>query len=154
MKKSKQFWYFIIDNDRKIFCNLGLISSDSQWNIRVVEEQEKGRNIGASSSYSEQHAKENEEFYYSKGYKKSFAPPLDAPVDTSADYNLKLPEYAKNSVRNKIVMLLCHSCRATRFAEMNAPYPGQEVLKARSSDFEAKCLFCGHIARDGYNWFR
>jgi hypothetical protein len=68
----------------------------------------------------------------------------------------KLPGYARHVDRTRLVRILCRgTCRMTRWAEMNAPYPGKDVLKrARLGQFRATCLQCGYVAVDNYNWFR
>ncbi len=67
-----------------------------------------------------------------------------------------LPNYAKYADRGRLVRLLCKgSCSSTQWAEMEQPYPGSDALKkAQVDDYTARCLKCGKIARDPYNWFR
>ena len=67
-----------------------------------------------------------------------------------------LPQYARNADPARLVKVLCKgACSRVRWAEMQQPYPGEDVLsKAQVNDFSARCLFCGTIARDPYNWYR
>ena len=38
---------------------------------------------------------------------------------------------------------------------MEVDYPGDDVLRAAQVlTYRARCLKCGHIANDPYNWFR
>ncbi len=69
---------------------------------------------------------------------------------------MELPEYARWADRTRLVRLLCKGkCSCVRWAEMDQPYPGQEVLrKAEAFKFSARCLYCGKVANDPYNWFR
>jgi hypothetical protein len=77
----------------------------------------------------------------------------------------KLPAYAAQANRERLVLLLCKgNCvyvytrkrgACLSWAEMNADYPGQEVLwRTERGDFRARCLRCGATALDCYNWFR
>ena len=67
-----------------------------------------------------------------------------------------LPAYAQRADPTRLVRILCKGpCRKTRWGEMNADYPGKDVLRnAQPGEFTATCLVCGYVARDQYNWFR
>jgi hypothetical protein len=67
-----------------------------------------------------------------------------------------LPKYAHGADPLRLVRLLCKGrCCKTRFAEMSVDYPGECLLRnAKVNQFTARCLKCGKIARDPYNWFR
>lgn len=67
---------------------------------------------------------------------------------------MKLPKYAKKADKSRLVRLLCkNSCNRVRYAEMTNTWPGSDVLRrSHLGDYEAKCLMCGKIAKDGYNW--
>jgi hypothetical protein len=69
---------------------------------------------------------------------------------------MQLPNYAQWANKARLVRLLCKGrCSHVVWAEMNANYPGQEVLrKSHMGDFTAICLKCETVARDPYNWFR
>ena len=69
---------------------------------------------------------------------------------------MEFPEYARRADPTRLVRLLCKGkCSCVRWAEMDQPYPGQEVLrKAAPFEFSARCLYCGKVANDPYNWFR
>jgi len=68
----------------------------------------------------------------------------------------RLPAYTARADPTKLVRLLCKgTCSCVRWAEMEQPYPGDEVLKkAQVSEYSAKCLYCGKVAQDPYDWFR
>jgi hypothetical protein len=67
-----------------------------------------------------------------------------------------LPAYAQRADPAKLVRILCKGiCCKTRWAEMNEDYPGDDALKnAQLGEFTAKCLVCGRVAHDNYNWLR
>ena len=67
-----------------------------------------------------------------------------------------IPKYAQTAARDKLVKILCKSkCGKVVWAELNLPYPGEETLKkAAMGEFQARCLKCGSIAEDNYNWYR
>jgi len=67
-----------------------------------------------------------------------------------------LPEYAKGADPRRLVRLLCKGkCSCVRWAEMEQSHPGDDVLRtAQVFEFSARCLCCGKIAHDPYNWFR
>ena len=68
----------------------------------------------------------------------------------------RLPLYAKTADRRRVVKILCKgNCMKTELAEMTVDYPGARKLKeAQAGDYKARCLKCGYIARDPYNWDR
>lgn len=68
----------------------------------------------------------------------------------------KLPKYALKANLARLVLIFCKGdCVRSRWAEMNADYPGREVLwRSQVGDFRAICLRCGAIALDCYNWLR
>jgi len=68
----------------------------------------------------------------------------------------KLPNYALMANPARLVWILCKGdCTRCAWAEMDADYPGQEVLRrSQLRDFRAKCLRCGATALDCYNWLR
>lgn len=81
---------------------------------------------------------------------------IQLPRDRSAEYQGSLPQYAQVASRDRVVHIHCKGkCKAPRLAEMEQAYPGAEPLrKSNVGDFKARCLRCGSIARDGYNWHR
>lgn len=73
------------------------------------------------------------------------------------EVTVSLPNYAQHTDSTKLVKLLCKGkCGGlTRWAELNTPYPGETKLrKAEMGTYNAKCLKCGTLAIDSYNWFR
>lgn len=81
---------------------------------------------------------------------------IQAPRDRGNDFQGALPKYAAPADRAKVVKILCRGkCGTTRFAQLNMPYPGQDVLRsAPMHEYEATCLRCGKVAIDSYNWHR
>jgi ribosomal protein S27AE len=155
MKKPKQWWYFIIDNDAKTFCNMGLVTTEVEWNLKVENAMKAGRNVRAASQWTEQEAKSLETYYTSQGYTKVTTPPVETPLNRSSEYKGVLPEYAQRADRKRIVKFLCGKCNSTRFGEMNQDYPGTDVLRDDDSGiYRATCLKCGYITGDSYNWIR
>ena len=67
-----------------------------------------------------------------------------------------LPDYAKSTPSKFLVQILCRGgCKCTRWAKLNAPYPGKSALRsAEMGQYRATCLKCGYEAIDNYNWFR
>jgi len=65
-----------------------------------------------------------------------------------------IPKYAQGADYSRLVRVLCKKkCMSITYAEMIQPHPGWNVLK--ESDvfkYQAKCLKCGGIAEDPYNW--
>jgi len=67
----------------------------------------------------------------------------------------KLPEYARSTPEKYLVKILCRRCNRTRWARLNAPYPGKTAVRSASiGQYRATCLVCGYEATDNYNWFR
>jgi hypothetical protein len=156
--REDEWFIYIKDYDQKHFAFAGPISGSQvdDWIDAVVQEQEKGRELfcqevkRAKLSECQAHAK-------GKGFSETeFEKLVDAPRDRSKDYRGKLPNYASKADRAKVVQLLCKGkCGAVRWAEMNMPFPGKEVLRnATLGEYQATCLRCGSTARDNYNWYR
>jgi len=68
----------------------------------------------------------------------------------------KLPAYATSIPHKYLVKILCRGrCHTTRWARLNAPYPGKSAIRsAPLGQYRATCLICGYEATDNYNWFR
>ncbi len=67
----------------------------------------------------------------------------------------KLPDYARSTPDKYLIRILCRRCNRTRWARLNAPYPGKSALSsARMGQYRATCLMCDYEATDNYNWFR
>lgn len=65
-----------------------------------------------------------------------------------------LPQYARDVDPRYLVRLHCDSCNATRWAQLNKPYPGLKALhRAAPGELEANCLKCGTTMRNNYNWY-
>jgi hypothetical protein len=154
-RRGREFYYFIVDSDKMLFNCLGPISSDLELNNKVVAAIESGREIRASSTPDLNSKEEHIDFYKSKGYKLIEDLLIDKPIDRSNEYTKRLPDYAKNADRNKIVCFFCDNCKSNVFGEMTINYPGQEILTdSKLFSFEARCLKCGAIVSDHYNWYR
>ena len=68
-----------------------------------------------------------------------------------------LPDYARKADPARIVKITCKKkCGGKgRYAEMNAPFPGIEVIsKADLGTYKARCLKCGGEALDCHNWYQ
>ena len=151
------FYLVIKDEDNYIFNVIGPIESDFDWNQKITELQKTGRNIrcfmhpGSDSRESIiQMMSRSSEYRFSKQLI------VEEPEDRSAEFAGPLPDYARNAHRRRVVRALCKGkCRMTRWIEMEVDFPGDEVLKnSQVSDYEAKCLKCGYLLRDPYNWYR
>jgi hypothetical protein len=68
----------------------------------------------------------------------------------------ELPAYAASIPHKYLVKILCRGrCHSTRWARLNAPYPGKSAIRsAPLGQYRATCLICGYEATDNYNWFR
>lgn len=158
MAREDEWYIYIQDYGRKLFALAGPVPGAlvDDWIDAVVQEQEKGRELsgqeisGAQLLEYQTHAK-------SKGLSETEVENLfAAPRDRSNDYRGKLPNYASKADREKVVQLLCKGkCGVVRWAEMNKPFPGKDVLrKASMGEYKATCLRCGSTALDSYNWYR
>jgi hypothetical protein len=156
-RKAKPFYLIIIDEDRRVFNVVGPLHDDEEWNSRVVEMQNKGRKVRCFSRH-EPSSRDLIIAETSQGgpYKYSDRLIIDRPEDKSAEYGGQLPSYARNANRKRVVQILCRGiCRGVRWGEMNTDYPGEVILKnSQAPDFSARCLKCGYIAKDPYNWYR
>lgn len=158
MAKENAWFIYIQDHDQKLFALAGPVLGGQvdDWVDAVVREQEKGRELFCQDVTVAQihecktHAMGNG--LSETNLEKLLAPPRDR----SNDYRGKLPNYASKADRAKVVQVLCKGkCGAVRWAEMNKPYPGKEVLsKAKMGDYKAICLRCSSTAMDNYNWYR
>jgi hypothetical protein len=67
-------------------------------------------------------------------------------------YSGPLPKYAERADRNRLVKILCKGrCVCMRWAEMDTDH-ADAFQKAETRGVTAKCLKCGRIALDSYNW--
>ncbi|RMR37942.1 hypothetical protein ALP36_02002 [Pseudomonas syringae pv. coriandricola] len=80
---------------------------------------------------------------------------VDEPIDRANHYFGKLPAYASDTDRSKVINIVCRDCCKVRWAILNKPFPGFERLKtAGMAEYRAICLKCGYSATDNYNWSR
>lgn len=156
MRKREPWGLIIVDEDRKKYAFTGVIIDDSPWNVRVVEEQKKGRNIRCFSHEPSNDHKLREWESREDVTLTSIEDILSPPEDTSTVYKGVLPHYAARANRRRVVKILCRGrCARTRWAELNYDYPGEDALKnAGLGDFQATCLMCEYRATDNYNWMR
>ncbi len=152
---SPLFFLVVVDEDEKVFNIVGPMTDDSEWNAKIIELQKSGRNVRCFASGTERSVDQLAALFSSQtGF--SYSNTLITNVPRRRDsYQGPLPDYAARADRSRVVKLLCKSCGTTRWAEMSADYPGEDVLsKAQAMDYSARCLKCGDIARDPYNWYR
>lgn len=154
-RKNKSFYYIIKDHDQKLFNYFGPISSDNDWNGKVVDAQNTGRSLSVSSPWTEDDLNASIQYLTNQGYKKADFLLVNPPPDRSAEYSGNLPSYAEGADLNKVVIIHCHTCKADRYAEMEVKYPGQDSLRnTQLGTFTAYCLKCGEQVKDCYNWHR
>src|SRR6266568_4630087 len=115
-RKTRTFYYFIVDGDQKLFNLLGPISSDRDYNVRVVESQDTGRKLTAVSCDTVEEADAAKRYYEAGGFQQTSRLLTASPIDRSAEYGGDLPSYAKSADRNRVVKFLCPRCRSMRFA--------------------------------------
>lgn len=158
MKRLKKFFIVVADHDEKIFNILGPMDNDTDIINKVVRLQRNGRNVNCSTAGLNFKNKRDiiESYSSSRGYEYKDHSIIGDFSENSPYYSGELPQYAKKADRNKVVKILCKgSCRGERWAEMNVNFPGQDILAdSDSGDFEARCLKCGKVAVDYYNWYR
>ena len=158
MAINDEWFIYIKDQDRKQFALAGPIPGRfvDDWIETVAMEQDSGRDLSCQEITSEQLS---ECRVHAKGLGLSEINSeqlITTPKDRSNDYLGKLPNYARNADRAKVVQLLCKGkCSGGRWAELNKIYPGKEALrKALMGEYKATCLRCGNTALDNYNWYR
>lgn len=158
MKKQKNLYIYIEDEDQKIFSIEGPIDhcAADDWLDIGNSASSYGRNLRILDLW-EGDLDGHIEYAESRGFVKvSSREIISPPRDRSAEYKKSIPQYAQNAARNKLVKALCKGkCGKVVWAELNLPYPGKEALKnAPMGKFQTRCLKCGSIAKDNYNWYR
>jgi len=156
-KKIEPFFLVIKDEDKHLFNVIGPIDSDYYWNEEIIKAQKKGRDVRCFS-HPGSDSKDTiiNMLTQSRKYSYSTVFIVEEPEDLSVVYSGSLPKYARNADRKRVVRVLCKGrCSRIRWAEMEVDYPGEETLRnSQVMDFRARCLLCGHIAQDPYNWDR
>lgn len=158
MKKIGPLHVFIRDDDSKVYGIAGPIApaSVNEWLDVEASQRASGRKVSVFE-VSEDLLRLHIEA--ANGHGLSQIEPeqiIPLPKDRSMEYTGLLPAYAAGADRDRIVKILCKAkCRRETLAEMDQPYPGQAILKkSEVGDFVAKCLKCGGVAKDPYNWRR
>lgn len=157
MRNKAPFYLIIIDDDNNVFNVLGPMTKDHEWNKKVVEQQQAGRNVRCFSDSKSDSIESSIRRFSNEGkYKYSAALIVNKPEENISIVIGTLPIYARNANRRRIVKILCRGrCNMERFAEMDVDFPGEDALKrSQVGDFSAKCLKCGYVAIDPYNWYR
>jgi len=157
MKKKREWHIYLEDYDKELYTVIGLFSNDdSHWIDSIQKQIDSGRKLEWQYVEPDQfreiaeHAKRN-------NLKEADSPSiLQSPQDISSHYLGQVPQYAQAADRSKLVKILCKGkCGQVRWAELDKFYPGKRILKdAEMNIYKAKCLKCGKIAIDNYNWFR
>ena len=157
-RKKEPFYLVIIDHDNNIFNVVGPLSNINDWDRKIIDLRNTGRNVRRFTRSAASHSRDSLIRMISSDGKFRFSEQLivEEPEDTSAEFTGHLPNYARNANRRRVVQVLCKGrCIMTRWAEMEVDYPGEKVLKSPDSHlFRARCLKCGYIAKDPYNWTR
>ena len=152
---KKPFYLFIRDEDRKQFNMIGPITDDRGWNESVVRAQEDERRVRAGSVFPDQSPIEEARRWYEERYQYTEQLLVEQPLDRSTEYRGELPKYARDADRSRLIQTFCDRCRATKWFEMDRTYPGHEVLRdAQILECSARCVKCGHVTKDPYNWYR
>ena len=133
MKKQKNLYVYLEDEDQKIFSiegpidhyvandwlDIGNSARRSGQNLRIIDFWEEDLN-----GYIE-HAR-------SRGLVKvSSSEIISPPRDRSAEYKKALPKYAQNAARDKLVKVLCKGkCGKVVWAELTWVCTGYQKLAA------------------------
>lgn len=158
MKKQKNLYIYLQDNELRVYSIYGPIDHDSSgdWLNLGNDARSTGRDIRVLDFWEDE-LHEYHEHAKSLGLSEVDASNIiDSPRDSSKDYKGTLPKYAQGASRDRLIKLLCKGkCGKTVLAELNVMYPGREQLKnAPMGQYKARCLKCGTIAQDNYNWNR
>lgn len=156
MTKQDEWYIYLQDRDQKLYAIAGPVlgAQVDDWLAAIAQEQGNGRElIGQDISRSQ--LLESQSHAEINGLVETEAGQLlTAPRDKSNDYHGALPSYASKACQAKVIKILCKGkCGRSSWAEMDKPFPGKEVLRtAKFGEYNATCLRCGSIAKDGYNW--
>ena len=158
MSKNRDLYILVRDEDRKIFAVAGPvgIESSNEWLDKGAAAVKEGRRVAVFDLF-ENFLKVGIQESLHRGFTQ--VPPeaiVEPPKDRSAEYAGTLPKYAERADRDRVIQILCKGrCMAQKWAELNQIYPGEQALKkANMGTFTARCLRCGTVARDNYNWHR
>lgn len=153
-RRIDPFHLVIVDDDNKVFNVEGPMIDDDPWNWKIVELQKKSRKVRC---FSRRGSKDSIVREVSRSTRYSFTDRsiLSEPEDRTSEFIGLLPNYARNADRRRVVKIFCRRCNSTRWAEMEVDYPGEEILRnSQVGDHSARCLYCGEVADDPYNWHR
>ncbi|MDO9530942.1 MAG: hypothetical protein Q7O12_02270 [Deltaproteobacteria bacterium] len=155
MKARKEWYKYLEDYDKKLYCVIGpFYKDDSDWIDMIQNQIDSGRDLRWQDIEPHQivdipeHARQ-------KGLKHVESSLIvNSPPDRSSEYKGSLPQYAKDADRAKLVKILCKGkCGKLQWAELNKPHPGKKALKeAQMGVYKARCMVCGKTAIDNYNW--
>ena len=156
MARREPFFLVVVDEDRGRFNVLGPMSDDTDWTNRVYNLQQTGHRVRCFTSSGATTAEIARSYEVQTGYSFAPEPLFSAPVPVVPGPSGPIPKYARRADPLRLVKVTCRSgCRKERWAEMDKPYPGDDVLSsAQVGDYTATCLKCGAVARDPYNWTR
>lgn len=157
--KTREFFLFVTDSDNGVFNILGPMRDDSTETKAVCELRDEGRNVGCCSVDNDRNKSRNTmimEMTNETHLKYTDSPILQEAPEKGLPYTGRLPKYAQRADKRRLVQMLCKGkCSCTRWAEMNVPYTNDMTFKESNfQGIEAKCLFCGYVQRDNYNWYR
>lgn len=151
----RDFYYFILDADKKLYNCFIPDCPSHQWNLKVVEEQEKGRSMSALQVPLDK-VEGSKQWYESQGYKYSEKLLVGEAYNNTREYTKKLPSYAQHADLNRVLIINCCFCGG-KYGELNTTYPGMDKLhEAKPNVYTAICLNpnCGKEVDDNYKWYR
>jgi len=152
-KTFRDFYYFIIDDDTKLYNYFIPDCPSHQWNLKVIEEQEKGKNMRAMQ-YEIEKLDDVLSWLNSIGFSESKTLLVGVAYNNTREYTKRIPDYAKDADLNKVLIINCHFCKG-KWGELNTIYPGMDTLhKAEPNIYTARCLTCKREVNDNYNWYR
>lgn len=155
---KKDLYIYLQDDDQGTYSIIGPVAHESAdaWLDKGNNARSAGRNIKVLDFWGDELQAYHAHAKSQALSEVNFSEVLDSPRDSSSDYKGKLPKYAQNSPRDKLIKLLCKGkCGKITLAELNVPYPEKDQLKkAPMGQYKARCLKCNSVALDNYNWYR
>jgi hypothetical protein len=123
------------------------------WVEKANEAKNAGRNINFYTKYKED-VLDPKTLFNDEGLVFTEENLLETPIDRTKEYKKKLPIYAQNADRHRIMEFVCF-CGKSKYGILNKNYPGKDALwNAPEGEYILTCIKCGRTDSNNKNWWR
>jgi len=124
-----------------------------QWDTKLNEAKNSGKDV-QQQYFEKEKLEEYKQKYIDRGYEYTDTLLIDEAYNNTSEFRGKLPQYAKNANKNRILKTYHDGCRGVWGELIDFDFPGNEELKENPDKYRVKCLKCDKELDGVYNFYR